>query len=221
MKIKSIVDYTKQYVEKGIIKGEWVLGQQIKEEEIASRLDISRPPIREAFKILEAEGLVKRIPRRGVFVSEITKEDIWEIYTLKAALHGLATRLAIDKISEKEVRKLDNILQLMEKCVEKEPSDLIEYQNLNESFHFMMIDIAGNARLKRIAASLSNQTKMIHYRYLRKREHLLSSYQFHRKILEAIKSKQKALAERLTRKHIQLAMKVLYSMQGHCVSSRK
>ncbi len=81
--IGSIVDYAKNFIEQCIVTGELSPGQRIKEEEIAKKLEISRPPVREAFKILEAEGLIRRNPRRGVFVTEITSKDVWEIYTLK------------------------------------------------------------------------------------------------------------------------------------------
>ena len=90
MHIESITDLAKRHIQVWIIKGEYQPGQQIKEEEIAARLDISRPPVREAFKMLEAEGLVVRKPRRGVYVTEMTGKDVWEAYTLKAALYELA-----------------------------------------------------------------------------------------------------------------------------------
>src|SRR5512139_1445768 len=78
MKIKSIVDHTAKALEDMIVKGKLKPGQKVKELEISTRLGISRPPLREAFKILESEGLVRREPRRGVFVSELKDRDIWE-----------------------------------------------------------------------------------------------------------------------------------------------
>jgi DNA-binding GntR family transcriptional regulator len=209
MEIDSVVDRTKQYLEERIITGELFPGQQIKEEEIASRLEISRPPIREAFKILETEGLITKKPRCGVFVSEIREKDIWEIYTLKVALYGLATSLAIDNITEEGIGRLENVIQLMGKCVEKEPPDLIEYQDLNETFHLMMTGIAGHGRLKRITATLNNQIKRFSYKSLGEKEHLLSSYQNHKRILGAIRNRDKELAEKITREHILNGMKVL------------
>jgi len=65
MKVKSLVDHTVKHLEDLIVKGKLQPGQKIKEQEISNRLGISRPPLREAFKILEAEGLIRREPRRG------------------------------------------------------------------------------------------------------------------------------------------------------------
>ncbi len=104
MKVESIVDRTVKHLEDMIIKGKLLPGQQVKEQEIADRLGVSRPPVREAFKLLEAEGLVRREPRRGVFVTELSDEDIWEIYTLKTALYTLAVTLAIDKLTAASAR---------------------------------------------------------------------------------------------------------------------
>jgi DNA-binding GntR family transcriptional regulator len=209
MKIKSVADHTKQFVEKCIITGEFSPGRQIKEDEIASRLQISRPPVREAFKLLEAEGLVTRKPRRGVFVTEITKKDIWEIYTTKVALYGLATTLAIEKISQQELEKLESIVKSMEACVEKKPADLIRYQKLHEEFHFFLIEIAGHERLRKVVASLNNQVKRLSYKSLGDNEHLVVSCRYHRQIFEAIRSKDKEVALRMDREHILAGMKVV------------
>jgi DNA-binding GntR family transcriptional regulator len=209
MRIKSLVDYAKQYIESGIVKGSFHPGQQIKEQQIASHLGFSRPPIREAFKILETEGLITRKPNRGVFVSEIDGKDIWEIYTLKMALYSLAARLAIEKISDRGIRRLEREVEKMEECVRKHPPDLIKYQTLNEKFHNMTIEIAGHERLKRIAAGLQNQVKRLSYKSLADRSHLLSSCRYHRQILEAMKRKDEDATERLNREHILRGLHVL------------
>ncbi len=212
MKIKSLVDYAKHYLEGCIITGRMSPGQQIKEEVVASRLGVSRPPVREAFKVLESEGLIERKPRRGVFVSEITEKDIWEIYTLKMALYSLAASLAIEKISDRGIKRLEKVVQKMEECVQNEPSAVIRYQTLNEAFHNITIDIAGHERLKKIAAGLQNQVKRFSYKSLADRRHLLSSCRYHRQILESIKSKDKDMAERLNREHILKGLHVLQKL---------
>lgn len=202
MKIESVVDYAKDFIERCIVTGELAPGQKIKEEEISARLEISRPPIREAFKILETEGLIKRYPRRGVFVTQITEKDIWEIYTLKMALYGLASRLAIDEITEKEVRQLEKIVLRMKECVENNPPDVIKYQSLNDSFHLATINFIRHERLKKIVLSLNNQIHRYSFRSLNDKKHLLSSYGYHRRIFEAIRKRDKELAESLTREHV-------------------
>ena len=209
MKIKSIVDHTSKYLEDMIIKGKLGPGQRIKEQEISSQLGISRPPVREAFKILEAEGLVRRKPRRGVFVSEVTKNDIWEIYTLKIALYTLAVTLAIDRISDNDIDKLEKIVIQMEMIVNTDSNpNIIKYEELNNLFHETTTIIAGHGRLKKMVQSLNNQIKRVSYRSFTKEGHLNSSCRYHRQILEAIKIRDRVLAESLTKEHIVKGLEV-------------
>ena len=209
MRIKSIVDHTAKALEDMIVKGRLKPGQKVKEQEISTRLGISRPPLREAFKILESEGLVRREPRRGVFVSELKDRDIWEIYTLKLALYTLGVTLAMDKITNGEVEKLEKVVVQMEKSTLGDAGpDIMKYEELNNLFHEMTANIAGHARLKKIQQSLNNQIKRIAYRSFGDRKHLEMSCKYHRKILDAIKAKDKARAEQLTREHILRGLEV-------------
>ena len=209
MKIESLVDHTSKYLEDMIIKGKLRPGQRIKEQEVSSQLGVSRPPVREAFKILEAEGLIKREPRRGVLVSEVTKNDIWEIYTLKIALYTLAVTLAIDRISDNGIGKLEKIVAQMEVIVQDDTNpDIIRYEELNNLFHETTTILAGHARLKKMVQSLNNQIKRVSYRSFTKKGHLKSSCRYHRQILEAIKARDKILAERLTKEHIVKGLEV-------------
>jgi len=209
MKIKSLVDHTSKYLEDMIIKGKLRPGQRIKEQEVSSQLGISRPPVREAFKILEVEGLIKREPRRGVFVSEVTKNDIWEIYTLKIALYTLAVTLAIDRISDNDIGKLEKIVAQMEVIVQDDSNpDIIKYEELNNFFHETTTILAGHGRLKKMVQSLNNQIKRVSYRSFTKEGHLKSSCRYHRQILEAIKERDKILAERLTKEHIEKGLEI-------------
>lgn len=209
MKIESLVDHTSKYLEDMIIKGKLRPGQRIKEKEVSSQLGISRPPVREAFKILEAEGLIKREPRRGVLVSEVTKNDIWEVYTLKIALYTLAVSLAIDRISDNGIGKLEKIVARMEVIAHDESNpDIIKYEELNNVFHETTTILAGHGRLKKMVQSLNNQIKRVSYRSFTKAGHLQSSCRYHRQILEAIKARDKILAERLTKEHIERGLEV-------------
>ena len=220
MRIKSIVDHTAKALEDMIVKGKLKPGQQIKEQEISTRLGISRPPLREAFKILEAEGLIRREPRRGVFVSELGEGDIWEIYTLKLALYTLGVTLAMDKITNGEVEKLEKVVAQMEKsALGGGSADVMKYEELNNLFHEMTANIAGHTRLKKIQQSLNNQIKRIAYRSFGDRKHLEASCRYHRKILEAIKAKDKARAEHLTREHILRGLEVQERLRKNPPSS--
>jgi len=209
IKIESIADSVKKYLEQKIVTGKLKPGQQIKEQEVAEALGVSRPPIREALKILETEGLITRKPNRGAFVTEIEEKDIWEIYTLKTALYGLGTRLAFDRLTDALITKLEVITAKMGECIEQEPPDISKYQSLNEQFHDLMLDAAGHGRLKKMADTLHNQVKRYSYRSLAERSHLQRSYKYHMAIVEAIKRGEKEKAAQLTEEHVLEGLKVL------------
>jgi len=167
MKVESIADLAKRHIELWIIKGEYKPGQKLKEEEISVRLGISRPPTREAFKSLEAEGLVVRKPRRGVFVTEMT---------------------------------------------EKEPVDLLRYQEHHQKFHDKIMQISGNNRLRKISSSIHNQVSRFSYKSLQSRSHLHSSVRYHRQIMNSIQDKNKPLACKLMKEHVLKAIDAFREM---------
>lgn len=208
MQVESLVDLAKHHIELWIIKGEYGPGQKLKEEEISLRLGISRPPVREAFKTLEAEGLVERRPRRGVFVSEMTEKDVWEAYTLKAVLYEMAAGLAIDVIGVAQTDELAAIVDAMENCVGSEPVDIIEYQQHHRDFHDIIMTISGNRRLKKISVSLHNQVCRFSYQSLKDRAHLVSSLWYHREIVKSFKSGNKESVCRLMKAHVLEALDV-------------
>lgn len=212
MQIESIADLAKGHIQVWIIKGEYQPGQQLKEEEIATRLDISRPPVREAFKMLEAEGLVIRKPRRGVFVTEMTAKDVWEAYTLKAALYEMALELALNSIDESQIRELEAVVRRMETCVAVEPVELLRYQEHHQNFHNLIMLISGHDRLKKISASIHNQVSRFSYKSLQNSEHLNSSVRYHRQIITAVIARDKVLACRLMKEHVLEALDVLRTM---------
>lgn len=214
MEIESIADIAKRNIQEWVVTGHFQPGRQIKEEEISQRLGISRPPVREALKMLEAAGLVFRKPRCGVFVPEMTEKDIWEVYTLKATLYEMATGLAMDVISDKEIRKLESYVQKMEVCVEKEPFDVLRYQDLHKAFHNSIMGIGGNDRLRTFASNLHNQVTPFSYKSLQDKNHLHSSVRYHREIVNAMKNKDKTLACRMMKEHVLNALDVLRDMSA-------
>jgi DNA-binding GntR family transcriptional regulator len=209
MKTESLVDLAKRYLQLWIVKGEYRPSQKLKEEEIAARLGISRPPIREAFKALEVEGLVVRKPRRGVFVSEMTGKDVWEAYTLKASLYELSAELAVGMIPQQGIDTLKRIVDKMETTVHTDPVDLLRYQQLHQRFHRIIMEAAGNERLKKFSDSLHNQVSRFSYRSLQNQEHLAASVDYHRRIVDAMECGDRGRACRLMKKHVLEALDVL------------
>lgn len=212
MKVKSIADITRDHIENLIITNEFKPGQQIKEEDISERLGVSRPPIREAFKVLEGQGLVVRRPRRGTFVPEMTKKDVQEIYMLKASLYSLATSQAMDRFTDKHRKTLCAIVQDMAQAVDTDECDVLKYQKIHQKFHVMIMDIADNNRLMNFASNLHKQIRRFSYQSLHYREHLNTSCAYHEQILNKILENDKKEACRLMEEHVIDAMHFLLNL---------
>lgn len=214
MKVESLADMTTRFIEQLIITDELKPGQQIKEDDIAARLDISRPPVREAFKTLEGQGLVVRKPRKGTFVVEMHEKDIREVYTLKAELYSLATKLAMDVISLEEKKELAGLVKKMAHIVEGTSWDILEYQKIHGRFHSTIMEIAGNGRLMNFAGNLHKQIRRFSYQTLHHASHLKKSSTFHARIIECIMADDKFNAARLMKVHVLDAMDFLLLIPG-------
>ena len=212
IKAESIVDQVVGYLEDQIVTGKLGAGTKIKEEEIAALLQVSRPPIREAIKVLEANGLIVRKPRIGAFVSEINGEDVLEIYTIKASLYKVALGVAMDRMDNLWLSKLEQSVQEMERYSKGETPNVHKYQVAHVKFHSLIVDLAGNQRLKKILSNLDKQVKRFSYISLGDRDHLRRSCNYHRDIINAIKGGDKELALELTGEHIMSALKKLIGL---------
>ena len=202
MRRSSITDIICGHLEEGIFTGKFKPGSKITEEQVAASLDISRPPVREAFKLLEAEGLIVRQPRRGVFVANVTDQDAWEIYTLKAELYAFSIRLSFRRITDSDLNRMGRLINAMEECVRTDPPSILSYQELNASFHDVHVDAAGHQRLKRMLQTLHNQLRYFSYQTLSNREHLEESCRCHRKIHEVFQLGDQEAAIKLSREHV-------------------
>ena len=206
MRVPSIADIVREYIEKSIYAGKFKPGSKVTEAEVAAALKISRPPIREAFKLLEAECLILRIPRRGVFVAEISEQDALEIYTLKAELYAFSITLSFDRLTSSDISRMDRLVEAMEECVRSEPPGILAYQELNASFHDVPTEAAGHKRLKQMMQTLHNQIRYFSYQTLSDRDHIESSCRYHRKICEAFKCGDQEETIRLSREHVLAAL---------------
>jgi DNA-binding GntR family transcriptional regulator len=202
MDVESLVDLAKKHIRELIITGVFKPGQQLKEDEICNRFRFSRPPIREAFKMLEAEGLVTRKPRCGVFVAKMTPKDIWEIYTLKSVIYQMAASLAMAVMTDKDLEDLQTAVDNMTACVAIEPAVLRQYQLHHRAFHEIVLNLAGNNRLAQVENNLRFQISRISYNSLKNSAHLKASLEYHRQILAAMKKRDRTLACRLMKEHV-------------------
>ena len=151
-------------VRERILKGEYQIGEKIKESSIAQELNVSRTPIREAFKMLEEEGLLDYLPNRGCYAKGFTKRDVSDIYTVREALEEIAMTWACERITDEEIDKLEEQCELMDFYTKKR--DVQKILTMNSSFHDIIYrfryTILPNLLL---ITELNLQTVTLNYRY--------------------------------------------------------
>lgn len=214
MEALSMVEIATRHIEELIITGKLNPGDQIKEDDIAGNLGISRPPVREALKCLEGEGLLVRKPRKGAFVTLMTEKDFLEVYTLKAELYAVAVEQAIDRITRPEVKLLFSLLERMKKNSRTDSVSIRKYQDLHYTFHTRILEIAGNQRLLKFASTLHKQVHRYSFRSLAFQEHLDASHRYHLQIAEYIDAKDKKNARGMMKEHVLEAMHFLLNIPG-------
>src|SRR5919202_6810584 len=114
----TLSDRTTELLRQRILAGDFGLGERLVEARIARQLQISRGPVREALRQLRAEGLVREEPRRGVFVVDLTVDDVREIYELRAAIEGRAARLVILARNFAALDQLRDILRQLKQAAD-------------------------------------------------------------------------------------------------------
>ncbi|HET7629382.1 MAG TPA: GntR family transcriptional regulator [Bacillales bacterium] len=128
-----------------ILSGNLAPGQKLVETELCEDLGISRTPLREAIRMLEAEGMVESIPNRGSRVAEITIEDIQDIYEIRKCLEGLAAQKAASKMSPEVLAKLSSIHEKLSSVLRM--GNWNEADLLNREFHSTIYRLGSNVRL--------------------------------------------------------------------------
>ncbi|MEM7496997.1 MAG: GntR family transcriptional regulator [Pseudomonadota bacterium] len=190
------------------------------EVELAEMLGMSRTPVREAAIILESHGLVEMRPRRGMRVLPINLSDMREIYEILTALEPLAAaRLAERGLTEEEDAGFEGDISRMEAALDGE-EDRMAWAAADEDFHRRLVTAAGNTRIIAFTQQIGDQVQRARLLTLRLRPSLKGSNNDHRALLEAIRSRDEALAEALHRDHRRLAGEQLVRlMEEHGLGS--
>ena len=147
----TLADQVYTFLKKGIVTGELQPGERLKELEIAQNLGASRTPVREALSRLEQEGLVQPFPSGGLTVVKLSANDVKEIYGLLRVLESYGIRLAAERITNKQLERLESLCARAEQLSTEDIDRLIE---LNGRFHELLIDVTAHRRLKELVAQL-------------------------------------------------------------------
>jgi DNA-binding GntR family transcriptional regulator len=185
------------YLRNAIIVHELAPGSPIVEQDISNRLDISRTPVREALKQLEAEGLIQSSPMRGYFVSEINIMDVNEIFDLRLAMELLALKTAINKITKEEIQETEEMLEeLNQDCTAD------KFYAADRHLHDLITHNSCNRRLVHFLANINSQIERFRYIAALRPERLPHSREEHEDILKYIKAHDFEKAEAALTIHI-------------------
>lgn len=135
-------DRVRDEVRQRIIDGRYPPGTRIIERELAEELQVSRIPIREAFRTLESEGFVEVVPRRGVIVGRLSERDVEQLFDVREALEVLACRRAAEAVTKAELRRMRQLLDRCRKAIDA--GNQAEVGRLNSGFHDQLIALARN-----------------------------------------------------------------------------
>lgn len=194
-----------------ILNNEWPPGFQVTEVEAAELFVMSRTPVREAFMLLERDGLVEIVSRRGLRVLPVSPDDMREIYQVVTSLEATAAELVASiKPSDADLASLEEATSAM--TVALEADDLVAWAEADERFHSELLVLCGNSTLAAVVTNCWGRMHRVRMITLRMRPKPDRSTQEHRALVEALRRGDPQAAGTLHRAHRQLAGEELVAL---------
>lgn len=194
---RTIQEIVVEALRDAIVTGRLKGGERLHQDEIASKLGVSRMPVREALRQLESEGLVVFTPHRRVSVAALSAPELREIYEIRSALEILALDLAVPRLTAKEFDQLSALLDQMDRV-----SDPGRWVDLNRYFHRTLYRASGRARLCTLIDSLRDNVERYLRIYVSAVERRAHAQVEHRRILRACRRRHAAEAKKAMREHL-------------------
>jgi len=188
-------------------------GQWIDELALARDWQISRTPLREALKVLAAEGLVVPVPRQGCKVAEMSEDEADELLPIMALLEGRCAYEAVRKAGDADIRRLQQLHAQLERHAAAR--DVEAYYRANHEFHSAVQALAGNRWLDRATGDLRRFVRLLRGRQLHWPGRIEASINEHRVLLDAIVQRDAARAERVMHDHLMAQLAALKALRQH------
>ncbi len=185
-------------IREAILKGTLKPGEKVAEPELAERFGISRTPIREAFRQLESEGYLTVIPRKGAVVAALSEQDVQEFYAIKSILEGYAAELAAEKLTAKDIEKLQTINEKLKTLAAE--GDVKAFFRVHNEFHDLFVRAAGNQKLAELITHLGMKFNRLRMASLSVHGRMDISVAEHERLIEAFKNQDGGQAENLVKK---------------------
>lgn len=176
-------------------------GSRLHEVELASSLSVSRTPVREALRLLLAEGLVRELPTGGVVVAPLDPDEMRELYVVRSALEGVAAREACARVTPADVTALEALVDQMSRLLDY-PAEMLR---LGQAFHARLLEVAANRHLEQLLRRLHGHLERYQSVTATIDPRRSQAYAEHRAILAAVRAGAADEAERLMRAHVMAA----------------
>ncbi len=196
----ALTEWTYEYLKEEILNLNFKPGEQLHIDEFAEKLEVSRTPIREAFLRLANEGLLDIKPRVGYFVTEITEEDIRDLFEIREMVETRATRKAAELLSDEDLKYLQVVLNESSRAVDN--GDLDTYIEKDMKFHGSLEKHIQNKRMVAFLESINNLTYRERILSMRSSENVRLTLIEHQKILDALVERDGKKAEWLMGEHL-------------------
>lgn len=190
-------------VRNAILSGALRPKERITENQIAERFGLSRTPVREAFRRLEAEGLIVVVPQRGAFVSQPSLEDILEIYQIRTPLECMAARIAADAITKDQLRRLEELVEAERDRRDRRAPE--RSLRLHREFHAIIFACTRNRRLASVLSEMQHQVHRVRVLWPSTVARLDETWREHATIVAALRARDVVAAELGMREHLERA----------------
>lgn len=187
-----------------ILRGDLKPKQRLMEVHLADKLGVSRTPIREAIRMLELEGLVIMLPRRGAEVASISRDDLKDVLEVRNSLDTLAVSLACERITDDELIELENASKAFEEATKS--NDSIKIAEADVHFHDIIHTASKNNRLCMIESNLAERVYRYRLEYIKELKDFSKLVKEHRLILDYIRNHKTDLAVEVIDTHIKNQM---------------
>ncbi len=193
-------DVVFQTLRQAILRGEIRPGERLMEIHLAQKLGVSRTPVREAIRMLELEGLVTTIPRRGAVVADITVSDMEDVLEVRLALEELAVQIVCKKLTQEQLNEMKTLAAGFRRTLDGD--DVGECAQADMVFHEAIYNATGNKRLVQILNNLREQMYRYRMEYLKDKSSHQVLAEEHAEILQALEERDEQRALEATRRHI-------------------
>lgn len=196
-----------------IISNAFHPGEHLVERDIAATYGVSRTLVRDAFKQLENDGLVRSVPNKGVFITSLTIEEVSEIYETRSILEAYASRLSIDRLSPGQIEKIESLIAAAAECVGRR--DFYEAHKNDQELHYLLVDNCGNRHLAEMTKKLWMYILRLRWKAFRLPGRSEQTVVEHKKILDALRARDGEKMEALIRHHVLIARDTLLEAAKH------